>query len=68
MNFPRFVIFQSPDRAASRGEGAVMMEGAGQLAGAAAITFFGNPANFHFEPEWEWKMTILAEQVYYKPT
>jgi hypothetical protein len=53
MNFPRFVILKSPDRTSPRGESAVMMEGAGQLTGAAAITFFGNPANFHSKTKQE---------------
>jgi hypothetical protein len=67
MDFPRFVIFQSPDRAASRGEGAVMMEGAGQLTGATAITFFRKPLDLHFESEWEKKIIVPAEQIHYKP-
>jgi hypothetical protein len=61
MDLPRLVILKGPDRTSPGRESALMMKGAGQLAGTAAIAFFGNPANLHFEPEWEWKMTILAE-------
>jgi hypothetical protein len=49
MNLSRFVIFKSPDRTPPGGEDSLMMEGTGQLTGAAAVTFFGKPANLHLE-------------------
>jgi hypothetical protein len=51
MNLSRLVIFESPDRASPGREDSLMMEGAGQLTGAAAVAFFGKPANLHLEPE-----------------
>jgi hypothetical protein len=43
-----------------------MVEGTGQLAGAAAKTFFGNPANFHFESERK-KDDRPCGTIHYKP-
>jgi hypothetical protein len=48
MNRPGLMVLKSPDRASSGREGASMMEGAGQLAGAATVTFFRKSANLHF--------------------
>jgi hypothetical protein len=49
MNHPRFLAFESPDRTSPGGENSQMMEGTGQLTGAAAVTLFGEPANLHLE-------------------
>jgi hypothetical protein len=45
------MILKSPDRASSRGKDAPVMKGAGKLARAAAVTFFGDPADLHFGKE-----------------
>jgi hypothetical protein len=66
-NLPRFLVFKSPDRTSPRGEDSQMMEGTGQLTGAAAVTFFGKPANFHhLESEWK-KRIVPKEPIHYKP-
>jgi hypothetical protein len=51
MNLPGFMVFKSPDRTSPGREDPLMMEGTGQLTGAAAKTFFGKPANLHLDPE-----------------
>jgi hypothetical protein len=61
------VNFKSPDGASPGRKGALMVEGAGQLAGAASVTFFRNSANFHFDSERKKKMIVPAKQVHYKP-
>jgi hypothetical protein len=51
MNLPRFLVFKSPDRTSPGGENSQVMEGTGQLTGAAAVTFFGKSENLHLDPE-----------------
>jgi hypothetical protein len=67
MDRPGPVILKSSNRASPGRKDALMMEGAGQLAGAAAKTFFGNSANFHFDSERKKKRIVPAKQVHYKP-